>query len=141
MTGVLIVVLIIGALFVLRMLTSMFSQGVEKGIYHAGGALGRTLADRAAARQPPTGTGAHQWVVTSTRPGVRIREELRSRGMLRDDNHVETAAGVSVELSLTRGVAELACRWEPFAGEKGTQIIGDVLRIVRQVDPGAQVVV
>ena len=133
MTGLLIFVLLIGAYFAMRWFISWF---VGHGINVAGDALGRALtADRRTKAPAPS-----EWVVKLTRPPAEVRTELAATGLADDRDRVKTPSGVLVELYDAPGSPGLACSWDPASAQKPTTIIADVLRIVRQVDPEAQVV-
>jgi hypothetical protein len=135
MTGILLFVLLIGAYFVVRW---VIAWATGKGINAAGDALGKSLtANRAAPAKVPA---ASEWVVTLTKPPAEVRAELETAGLADHSDRVETPSGVLVELYDSSGAPGLVCSWSPVSGQKPTAIIADVLRIVRQVDPGAQVV-
>jgi hypothetical protein len=135
LTGALAVVIVIGVVIALWVGLGLISRITDDVVEIAGGAIGSAF--RASA---PQATAEAQGVVALTMPGEEVRSQLASVGTLDPSNdYLTTPSGVIVELSVASGSPRLACRWNPAAVDKPTQIMGDVLRAIRQVDPGAQV--
>lgn len=135
MSGPLVVVAVIGVIVGLRIVLSLISAVTEKGIDLAGRAIGSAFSASA-----PQGAMSPQGVVALTRPSEEIRSQLVSVGALDlHDSCLTTSSGVAVELTVASGPPRFTCRWNSAVADKPTQIMADVLRAVRQVDPGAQV--
>lgn len=136
MTGALAIAIVIGAVIALRIAVSLISAIADTAIDTAGKALGNALKPRA-----PSVELTPQGSITLTRPAAEIRHQLVSVGALDpSDCSLMTPSGVVVELTIASGPPKLACWWDPGAADKPTRIMADVLRTVRQVDAGAQVV-
>lgn len=134
MTGALAVVIVIGAVIALWVGLSLISTTADKAIDFLGAAIGSAF--RASG---PQAQARPQGELTLTRPSEEIRSQLASAGAIDPANScLTTSSGVLVQI--TSGSARLTCRWDPAVADKPTQIMGDVLRAVRQVDAGAQVV-
>lgn len=135
MTGALAVVIVIGAIVALRVGLSLISKITDSIIEIAGRAIGGAFTTSTPQAARPQG------VVALTMPGQKVLSRLASVGRFDPSSGcLTTSSGVVVELSVASGSPRLACRWNPAVADKPTQIMGDVLRVIRQVDPGAQAV-
>jgi hypothetical protein len=135
MTGALAVVIVIAAIVALRFGLSLISALTDKGVDVAGRAIGNALKPGTPQSYPRP-----QGELTVTMPAEDIRRRLVSLGVLDPGTGcLTTSSGVVVEITVASGTA-LACRWQAAVAEKPTQIMGDLLRSVRQVDARAQVV-
>jgi hypothetical protein len=129
-------VIVIAAIIALRLIVSLISAVTGTGVEIAGRAIGSAFKPT-----PPQPVAAPQGVVTLSRPAQEIRNELVSVGALDPRTRcLTTSSGVTVELTIGSAARSLACWWDPAVVDKSTLIMGDVLRAVRRVDPGAQVV-
>jgi hypothetical protein len=137
--GVLIAIAVFAGIFFLRWVVSMITGGVEIGIELAGDRLGEGLASGRSVKAPASSLPS-EWVVNLTKPVAEVRTELVAAGLADDSDRVRTSSGLLVELYEVPDSSGLACSWDPTAGQKPTAIIADVLRIVRQIDPEAQVI-
>jgi hypothetical protein len=129
-----IILILIGGYIAVKIYLPRF---LNRGINVAGDALGKALTTSAPTTAPPS---SPEWAVTLTRPAAEIRTQLASAGLADDRGRVQTPSGLLVELYGVPGSPGLACSWDPASAQKPTAIMADVLRIVRQVDPDAQVV-
>lgn len=136
MTGALAVVIVIGAIIALWVGLGLISRTIDNVVEIGGKAVGSAFRARA-----PQAVAEAQGVVALTMQGEEVRNQLASVGTLDPNNScLTTSSGVIVELSVASGSPRLTCRWNPAVADRPTQIMGDVLRAIRQVDPGAQVV-
>ncbi|HWA54330.1 MAG TPA: hypothetical protein VG816_09185 [Solirubrobacterales bacterium] len=127
-----IVIAAIGALWVGMGVISRMIDGVVEF-------LGRAIGSAFRPRIPQPQTRP-QGEVTLTMPGEKVHAWLASAGALDPGNScLTTSSGLLVQIVVTSSSARLECRWDPTVVDKPTQIMGDVLRAVRRVDPGAQV--
>jgi hypothetical protein len=131
---VVLILILIGGYIAVKIYLPRF---LNRGINVAGDALGKALTTRAPTKAPPS---SQEWAVTLTRPVAEVRTQLASAGLADDRGRVQTPSGLLVELYGVPGSPGLACSWDPASAQKPTAIMADVLRIVRQVDPDAQVV-
>lgn len=137
MTGPLAVVIVLGAIIALWVGLGVISRTIDGVVEFLGWAVGSAFRPRAPL-QPQAEPGNE---ITLTRPSEEVREQLTATGVLDASNGcVTTSSGVLVQIGIGSGSARLACRWHPAVMDKPTQIMGDVLRAVRQVDAGAHVV-
>jgi hypothetical protein len=136
MTGALTVVIVIGAIIALWVGLGVISRTIDGVVEFLGWAIGSAFRPRAP--QPQTEPGNE---ITLTRPSEEVCRQLTATGVLDASNGcIATSSGVLVQIGVGPGSARLACRWHPTVTDKPTQIMGDVLRAVRQVDAGAHVV-
>jgi hypothetical protein len=135
LSGALAVVIVIGVIVALWVGLGVISRTIDRGVELLGWAIGsafRPSTSPAPARP--------QGELTLTMSGQDVCGRLASAGTLDPANHcLTTSSGVLVQVLATSGSARLECRWDQAVPEKPTQIMGDVLRAVRRVDPGAQV--
>jgi hypothetical protein len=134
------VVILIGAYIAIRV---YLPRVVNKGVDVTGDALGKALTANRTAKSPAVKSASTptEWAVTLTRPAAEVRAQLTSTGLADDGGRVTTPSGLLVELYEVPGAAtSLTCNWDPATAEKPTAIVADVLRIVREVDPEAQVI-
>jgi hypothetical protein len=135
LNGVLAVVIVIGVIIALRVGLGLISRTIDWGVEFLGRAIGSAF--RPSAAPPPA---RPQGELTLTMPGEELRSRLASVGALDPTNScLTTPSGVLVQI-VASGSARLECRWDQAVTGKPTQIMGDVLRAIRQVDAGAQVV-
>jgi hypothetical protein len=136
LTGAPAVVIVIGAVMALWVGLGLISRIIDNVIEITGRAIGSAVMASA-----PQAAVKAQGAVALTMPGQEVRSQLASVGTLDPSNSfLTTSSGVVVELSVASGSSKLACRWNPAVADKPTQIMGDVLRAIRRVDPGAQVI-
>jgi hypothetical protein len=135
-SGALAIVIVIAAIIAVRLIVSLISGVTGAGIEVAGRAIGSAFKPTA-----PQQLAKPNGAVTLTRPAEEVRNELISAGALDSHSHcLTTSSGVAVELTVASGTRTLACWWDPAVVDKSTLIMADVLRAVRRIDPGAQVV-
>lgn len=135
MTGALTVVILIGAIVALWVGLGLISRTIDRSVDFLGWAIGSAFRPGA---PPPQARPAGE--VTLAMPGEEVHSRLVFAGALDPGNScLTTSSGVLVQLVATSSPARLECRWDPAVADKPTQIMGDVLRAVRRVDPGAQV--
>jgi hypothetical protein len=136
LTGALAVVIVIGVLIALWVGLGLISRTIDETVNFLGWAIGSAFKPSS----PQTGV-APQGELILTRPGDEVRGALASTGAIDPTSgYLTTSSGVLVEIAVASSPATLACRWNPAVTDKPTQIMGDVLRAVRQVDAGAHVV-
>jgi hypothetical protein len=133
--GALAVVIVIGVIVALWVGLGVISTTIDRGVEFLGWAIGSAF------RPGPSPASARpQGELALTMSGEAVCGRLASAGALDPSNHcLTTSSGVFVQVLATSGSARLECRWDQAVAEKPTQIMGDVLRAVRRVDPGAQV--
>jgi hypothetical protein len=129
-SAVIVILILIGGYVAVKVYLPRF---LNRGINVAGDALGKALTANAPLSSP-------EWTVTLARPAAEVRTQLASAGLADDRGRVQTPSGLLVELYGVPGSLGLACSWDPASDQKPTAIMADVLRIVRRVDPDAQVV-
>lgn len=135
MTGALAVVVVIGVIGALWVGLGVISRMIDGVVEFLGRAIGSAFRPRT-----PQPQARPQGEVTLTMPGEEVHGWLASAGALDPGNScLTTSSGVLVQIVATSNSARLECRWDPAVADKPTQIMGDVLRAVRRVDPGAQV--
>lgn len=134
MSAVVVILILVGGYLVARVYVPRL---LDRGINVAGDALGKALSAEA-----PTDASSPspEWAVTLTRPAAAVRNQLVAVGLADERGRVRTPSGLLVELYDVPERLGLACSWDPASAQKPTAIMADVLRIVRQVDPDAQVV-
>lgn len=135
MSGVLIVIVVVGGLLAIRYVTRQAGRATEKGVMIAGTALGEALRPK----EPAVVTG-RRGELTVSRMGAYVHQELVESGAVDPSSKIlTTPSGVAVRLDARPGMARLICSWDDPTAQP-TAILGDVLRTVRQVDDEADVV-
>lgn len=135
MSGVLIVIAVVGGLLAIRYVASRVGRATEKGVMIAGTALGEALRPN-----EPVEVIRRQGELSVSRMGAYVRQELVESGAVDPDSKIlTTPSGVAVRLDARPGMARLICSWDDPTAQP-TAVLGDVLRTVRQVDGEAQVV-
>ena len=136
MSGALAVVIVIGAIIGIWIVLGVISRTIDGTIDLLGWVIGSAFKPSAPQAQPQS-----QGELTLTRPGEEVHAQLTETGALDASNScLTTSSGVPVQILVPSDPARLVCRWHPAATARPTQIMGDVLRAVRQVDTGAHVV-
>lgn len=129
-------VIVIGVIIGLWVGMGLISRTIGGAVDFLGWAIGTAFKPSS-----PHAEVVPQAELTLTRPGEEVRSALASTGALDPtSSYLTTSSGVLVEIAAASRPARLACRWNPAVTDKPTQIMGDVLRAVRQVDAGAHVV-
>jgi hypothetical protein len=136
LNGALAVVIVIGVVISLWVGLGLISTTIDRGVDFLGWAIGSAFRPSAPQAHPQP-----QGELTLARPSEEVRGQLTATGALDASNGcLTTSSGVLVQIIVASEPARLICRWNPAVTDKPTQIMGDVLRAVRQVDAGAHVV-
>ncbi len=134
MSVIVLILVLIGGYIAVKVYLPRF---LNRGINVAGDALGKALTANGPTNAP---LSSPEWAVTLARPAAEVRTQLASVGLADDRGRVQTPSGLLVELYGVPGSPCLTCSWDPASDQKPTAIMADVLRIVRRVDPDAEVI-